>query len=175
MTVKLTVRAVRDELLNSYNGQRSLGDGAGSTRLLGQMFHQLCASLISADSPTHACNALEDIDPDLNEWRRALIDYAYKHIIGFQLESISGQLGRHAEETLQFWKAAHELCDWVAEILWGIQEAHGNLDLARHLAACEVPMGLLIREPEWTDGVEVTESRTRYCEFLVKPPGASLN
>jgi len=166
--IRLSVRAIRDELLNTAGRQAALGDGASSTRLLGQMFHQVCASLIATDSPTHACNAdLQDVEPNLEAWQRAIIDYAYKQVVASQLDSMAGQLRLHATETLRFWQAVKAFCDWIAEIFWGINETHGKLDAAKSLAACEVPMTATLREPGWIDNVELTG----ITDALLRIPG----
>src|SRR5581483_2803575 len=105
MTVTLTVREVRDQLRSSADRQDLSGDGARSTRLLGQVFHDVFAALVTADSPMHARLVLEEIEPDLDAWRQALVKHAYRKLVGPRLDALAGQLAACPDETLQFCEA----------------------------------------------------------------------
>src|SRR5215470_3392117 len=104
MAVTLQVSDVRAEIRRSAGGRR--GAGASSTALLGRIFHAV----------------IDEAENSLDEWRAALVNHAYQRLIGPRLRAHHAELNFLPEQSLTFWDAAQELCQWLAELLWKARE-----------------------------------------------------
>ncbi|HEU5117336.1 MAG TPA: FtsK/SpoIIIE domain-containing protein, partial [Isosphaeraceae bacterium] len=140
MAVRLTVRDVRDALYWSESGSR--GQGASSNRVLGRMFHEVFADLVGNDPRRSMAAALLDIDADPPARRQALVDHAYRRLVGPRLRAQQANLHLASREVVRFWSAVESLCDWLSR-LPGIE---GHTRVEQSLSA-------RLRAPEWTDDV----------------------
>jgi hypothetical protein len=152
----LQVRDVRDAIHLSAAGSQRLGSGSPSTLLLGRLFHEVFAALISADSTHNFHAAIDEAEPELDEWRRALIKHTYHQLVGPRLRQRQSLLHHISDQVLIFWDGVQEMCRWLGELLWQAR-LHGNeeLDLVNELRA-EQPLVWELREPEWTDSVRLS-------------------
>lgn len=156
MTVTLQVSEVRAAIYRAAGGAQSAGGGAGSTWLLGQIFHEVFAALVGSDAARNFHAALDEAEPELDEWQRALLRHTYQNLVGPRLRQHQAVLHHVTDQALTFWDGVQELCRWLAELLWQLRAAGDeDLSLAETLRA-EHPLVWELRAPDWTDAVRLT-------------------
>ena len=164
MTVVLPVSDIRRELYWAAGGMRAGGNGAGSTALLGRLFHEGFAELVGPDTAHNLATALADSEPDPASWRADLLHHAYRRLVGPWLAEHQAVLSAAGQEVLSFWAAIREACDWLVELLWTVREGQtrqngrraGSLHgLLGEFVRSEQSLEWEVREPGWTDGVRV--------------------
>lgn len=157
MAKKLAVRDVREAL---YRAGSSTGDGQPSVQIVGQLFHEVFADIISS-SRGFIRRVLQDAEPGLQSWQETLKAAAYQTLVGPRLKSHQAALHGHAEATLNLWGAVCGLCDWLGSTLWESRpKTAENLDeyLQSLLldTATEVPLVWEIQQAGWRESVQVT-------------------
>lgn len=157
MTVMLQTRDVRAAIYCS-SGATGGAPGAGlpTTSLLGRIFHETFASLVGPEPALNFHAAIDEVEPELEEWQRALINHTYHKLIGPRLQQQQALLHHVSEQVLTFWDAVQALCRWLTELLWNLRR-QGDEDLtALDWLHVEHPIAWEIREPHWTDSVRLT-------------------
>ncbi|MCI0390128.1 MAG: AAA family ATPase [Acidobacteria bacterium] len=167
MAVTLQVSDVRAEIYRSAGGQQSAGAGAASTALLGRIFHDAFAELVGADARKNFHAAIGEAEESLDEWRAALVNHAYQRLVGPRLRTHHAELNFSPEQVLNFWDAAQELCEWLAELLWKAKERGVALNSA--LVTAEEPLRWELRDDGWTDAVVLTGVADAVCRAPGSP------
>ncbi|HEY7184306.1 MAG TPA: FtsK/SpoIIIE domain-containing protein [Blastocatellia bacterium] len=165
MAVTLQVSDVRAEIRRSAGGRQ--GEGASSTALLGRIFHEVFADLVGSDARRNFHAAIDEAENSLDEWRAALVNHAYQRLIGPRLRAHHAELNFFPEQSLTFWDAAQELCQWMAELLWKAKENGATLNGA--FCAAEEPLRWELRDDDWTDAVVLTG----VADAVFRAPGGS--
>jgi DNA segregation ATPase FtsK/SpoIIIE, S-DNA-T family len=167
MAVTLQVSDVRAEIYRSAGGLQSSGAGAGSTALLGRIFHEAFAELVGADARKNFHAAIDEAEESLDEWRAALVNHAYQRLVGPRLRTHHAELNFSPEQVLNFWDAAQELCEWLADLLWEAKERGVALNAA--LVTAEEPLRWELRDDGWTDAVVLTGVADAVCRAPGSP------
>ncbi|MBO0724456.1 MAG: hypothetical protein J2P52_02560 [Blastocatellia bacterium] len=165
MAITLQVSDVRAEIHRSAGGRR--GAGASSTALLGRIFHEVFADLVGADARRNFHAVIDEAENSLDEWRAALVNHAYQRLIGPRLRAHHAELKFLPEQSLTFWDAAQELCQWLAESLWKAKENGATLN--GEFCAAEEPLRWELRDDGWTDAVVLTG----VADAVFRAPGGS--
>lgn len=156
LPVTLQVRDVRDAIYLSAGGSPRSRSSSPSTLLLRRLFDEVFAALISADSTHNFHAAIDEAEPELDEWQRVLIKHTYHHLIGPRLRQRQPVLHHISDQVLIFWDGVQDMCRWLGELLWQARlQGNEELDLANELRA-EQPLVWELREPEWTDSVRLS-------------------
>lgn len=121
--------------------------GAPATVLLNQLFSEIFASLVGPDAALNFHAAIDDAEPDLDEWRRSLIRHTYLKLVGPRLLQHHAALNTITDQVLLFWDATQELCNWLAGLLWETKEAAET--------RAETEFSWELREPGWSDAVQL--------------------
>ncbi|MFN0086243.1 MAG: FtsK/SpoIIIE domain-containing protein [Blastocatellia bacterium] len=151
MAVTLQVSEVRAEILKSAGIAK--GDGAASTALLGRMFHEVFADLVGGDDRKNYLAALEDAEPSPEDWRRALTEHVYRHLVGPRIRRDQAALHFVSDRVLVFWDAVQDLCGWLANLLWTAREQAGKLFSPGELIEAERRIELNLSQTNWTEDV----------------------
>ncbi|HEV3162920.1 MAG TPA: FtsK/SpoIIIE domain-containing protein [Isosphaeraceae bacterium] len=174
MTVELQVRDVREELYRASGGPAGAGVGQASTALLGRLFHEVFAELVASDSCADLSAVLDDAEPTLEAWKRALVHHTYHRAVGSRLQQNQALLHESAECVLAFWRAVQELCGWLAELHWTLRQAGParsvpatRKTIPAGLITVEQPLAWELHEPRWTDVVRLTG----VADSVIRPPG----
>ncbi|MGQ0633700.1 MAG: FtsK/SpoIIIE domain-containing protein [Planctomycetaceae bacterium] len=163
MPVAITVSQVRQALYQAAGGSRALGDGAPSTAVLGQWFHDGLAFLVDNESGAGPLARLGEIDAKLDLWKDALVHDVYSQIVGPRLTKGLASLHESAPQVLAYWQAMQQACHWLAELAWGMRPERPSrrspppvpwLALSDWIAT-EVPLTCVLREPAWSDSVRL--------------------
>jgi hypothetical protein len=156
VAVALQVRDVRAAVYQAAGSSQGAGDGLPSTVFLGRLFHEVFTALVSADATSNFHAAIDEAEPELDEWRRALVRHAYQHLVGPRVRQQQAALHHVTDQVLTFWDAIQELCQWLAELLWLVRErGDAELTLAGSIQTGQ-PLVWEIREPGWFDAVRLT-------------------
>jgi S-DNA-T family DNA segregation ATPase FtsK/SpoIIIE len=168
MPIELSIKQVREELLRA-GGSAESGDGEPATRLLGTLFHEVFADLVSCDPRRSGLRVAFEAGPEDAPDR--LLEHMYRVLVGPRLSRHQAHLQQTSSQVLVFWQAARELARWVAELSAQVVEARrdqplGWEDIAGIISA-EVALAGEIREPGWTDSV----SLVGVADAIVRVPG----
>ncbi|MFN7999983.1 MAG: FtsK/SpoIIIE domain-containing protein [Acidobacteriota bacterium] len=156
MAVTLSVSEVRAAIYRAAQTDSEPGAGATSTVLLGQLFHEVFAALIGPDDTRNFHAAIDEIEPQPEEWVRALIKHAYQHLVGPRLRQQQALLHHRSEQVLTLWDSVQELCVWLADLLWQLRaQGDDELSLSKTLRV-EPSLSCELLEPGWTDAVRLT-------------------
>ena len=159
MPVQLHVRQVRDEILRAAGGP-VYGLASSSSRLAGTLFHEIFGDLLGADPRLHARAALPGGSATVEEWSAGLRDHIYRLLLGPRIEANQAALQTATREVLDLWDSLKGLAQWLAGVLheaWrrGAFSTSGDGGEGLMISA-EEPLMWRLREPGWTDSVDVT-------------------
>ncbi len=163
MPVTLTVSQVRDALYRADGMTDARGAGAASTAILGTWFHEGLGWLVGDTGPGSPLAMLDEVDANLDAWKKVLVDQTYARFVGPRLTQQNAALHDVALQVGSFWQAMQAACHWVAELTWRLaQERKSFREKLRapwqELAACistEEPLVCEIREASWSDSVRL--------------------
>lgn len=152
MTITLTVSEVR-QLLQQAAGRAPSGDGAPSTALLGTMFHRVIGELLRDDSACNLDAVVRDLEPDLAEWQRVLVEHTYDQLLGPLLTNQSASLREHADQVMDLWTAVQDAVQWLAELWWQITEKGTKSASQSDSFWVERQVVLDLQQPGWSEPV----------------------
>lgn len=152
MTITLTVSEVR-QALQQAAGRAPSGDGAPSTALLGTIFHRVIGELLRDDSACNLESVVRDLEPDLGEWQRVLVEHTYDQLLGPMLTNHSASLREHGDQVLDLWTAVQDAVHWLAELWWQITEKGTKSASQSDSFWVERQVVLDLQQPGWSEPV----------------------
>jgi len=160
MTVTLSVHAVREHIRRA---SETVGDTSlpPSSALLGRIFHEVAADLLSRDPLKNAFSFLQTLDFDKEVWQRHLAPHTYDTLLGPRLIRDKARLQEASPGVLNLWKAVQALCGWLLDLAWTATNPEGRKRALswEHLRAtlqAEVPMEAEFFAPGWSQPVRLT-------------------
>ena len=175
MARHLSVSEIRRSLYQAA-GHQAPETSDKSTALLGRMFHDTFANLVTDDELVGFSAALAKADNDKDDWKRALIDHTYKRLVGPALTRHRAHLQTFSQETLSFWEAVKNGCTWLAEILWTLHTENTESSSRRRkrlglkiLFRPEEPLSYEFRDDDWSDSVIVSGIADLVIAFPKRP------
>jgi hypothetical protein len=158
MTVQLAVADVRAALARAA-GSKAGGSGEPSTLLLGRLFHETFADLVSTDPTRSGLRVLAEGGSDSRRVNEQLLDHTWQRVLAPRLRRNAALLQASSSHVLMLWKATQNLASWltaiVGELLEQSPEMRGGwVQLERALQA-EVPLACELKEPGWTEPVRL--------------------
>ncbi len=159
MPVQLQVVQVRDEILRAAGGP-VYGLPSSSSRLTGALFHEIAGDLLGSDARLHARAALPGGSASADEWSAALRDHIYQMLLGPRIAANQAALQTATREVMDLWESLQGLARWLAAVLheaWrrGAFSISGDGSEGLMISP-EVPLTWRVREPDWTDSVDVS-------------------
>lgn len=152
MTITLTVSEVR-QALQQAAGRAPSGEGAPSTALLGTIFHRVIGELLKDDSACNLESVVRDLEPDLGEWQRVLVEHTYDQLLGPMLTNHSASLRDHGDQVLDLWTAVQDAIHWLAELWWQITENGTKSASQSDSFWVERQVVLDLQQPGWSEPV----------------------
>ncbi len=168
MAVYLSMRQVREELLQHEPSGNTIATGGCTHPMLGAFFREVFGELIGSDTRWNWASVLLDQDPDQAKWRESLVDHCYRRLVAYRLERYQYDLQDAAAEVCAFWWGVQALCEWVVERLWNAYLATGQLLEAHTAVKCDLPLEIELKEAGWTDTVRLTDIDAT----VWRPPGS---
>ncbi len=163
MAVELSVNDVRIELVRAASGAgASPGEGEPATLLLGTLFHQVFADLVSRDARRSGIRVLFEAGADRGTACQDLIRHTYDALVGPRLTRHQAQLNETTQGVLTFWRAIQNLGTWLTDLVLDLRSRTSAQDgtsgwqsVAAHFAA-EQELACELRAPGWSDAVRLT-------------------
>ncbi len=152
MTITLTVSEVR-QALQQAAGRAPSGGGSPSTALLGTIFHRVIGELLRDDSACNLESVVRDLEPELAEWKRVLVEHTYDQLLGPSLTNQSASLREHGDQVMDLWTAVQDAVQWLAELWWQITD--GGTKSASQIDSfwVERQVVLDLQQPNWSEPV----------------------
>jgi len=160
MTVTLSVHDVREHIRRASESGVSASIQPSSA-LLGRIFHEVAADLVSSDPLKNAFSFLEDLDFDRELWRSKLILHTYDRQVGPRLTRDQARLQDSSSGVLHLWEAVQSLCSWLVDLAWVARNPEGRKkalpwnDLRVALRA-EAPLEAEFLSPGWSEPVRLS-------------------
>jgi len=160
MTVPLSVHDVREHIRRASE----TGVPASiqpSSALLGRIFHEAAADLVSSDPVTNAFSFLEKLEFDREIWRSRLAPHTYDRLVGPRLTRDQARLQDSSSGVLHLWAAFQSLCSWLVDLAWVATNPEGrkkalSWNALRQALRPEVPLEAEFSAPGWSEPVRLT-------------------
>ena len=160
MTVILSVHDVREHIRRASESSKT-APIQSSSALLGRIFHEVAADLVSSDPLKNAFSFLEKLDFDREVWRSKLILHTYDRLVGPRLARDQARLQDSSSGVLHLWEAVQSLCSWLVDLAWVARNPEGRKkalpwnDLRVALRA-EVPLEAEFSASGWSEPVRLS-------------------
>ena len=112
--VVITVSRIRREFQRAADAPDLAEVGQHTTALLGRIFHESFAELMSPESEESWRRAL--LPGDLDDPAK-LREHVYTRLVGPRLARYSATLQASGAEVLNFWLSVCEMCEWTRSLL----------------------------------------------------------
>jgi len=160
MTVTLSVHDVRDHLRRA-SGPSKTALIQASSPLLGRIFHEVAADLVSPDPIKNAFSFLETLDFDKELWRSHLAPRTYDIFLGPRLTRDNAPLQESSSGVLHLWEAVQAFCEWLVGLAWVARNPEGrkralSWEQLRAALQAEVPLEAEFLSPGWSEPVRLT-------------------
>ena len=160
MTVTLSVHDVREHIRRASEPSMT-SPIQGSTPLLGRIFHEVAADLVSLDPLKNAFSFLETLDFDKDLWRSYLAPQVYDVLLGPRLTKDTARLQEVSSGVLHLWEAVQAFCDWLVGLAWAARNPEGrkkplSWEHLRVTLQSEVPLEAEFLFPGWSEPVRLT-------------------
>lgn len=159
MTIELSVSEVRAALLQAAQPE-DRGAGEPASRLLGRIFHEIFADLVSSTAHLNGLQLIAESGPDRQRRVDLLQEHLWRKLTAPRLLRHAALLQSSSQQVVVLWRALSNLSHWLIDIVVELLE-HSPLaraeahQLERYIHA-EVPLTCLLHEPGWTEPVELT-------------------
>ncbi len=180
MTIELSVREVRAALQKAA-GANATGIGEPATLLLGSIFHQTFADLVSLDAERSGLRVIAEARGDDARRLEQLLSLTWSRLVAPRLSRHAAALQNASSQVLMLWRATQNLCRWldgvVVELLENHPEAQGSWEMLERFLEAEVPLSCELKQPGWTEPVRLVgiadsilrvPQRSSYCAIELK-------
>lgn len=170
MTVQLAVADVRAALARAA-GANAGGAGEASTLLLGRLFHEMFADLVSTDPVRSGLRVLAEGGSDSKRLSEQLVDHTWQRVLAPRLRRNAAPLQASSSQVLMLWKATQNLASWltaiVGELLEQSPEMRGGWEQLERALQAEVPLECELKKPSWSEPVRLSG----FADSVLRVPG----
>jgi len=156
VTIQLSVADVRAALMRA-SGPNATGSGEPATLLLGRLFHEVFADLVSTDPNRSGLKIVAESGTDVQRRKDQLLDHTWQRLLAPRLRRNAAVLQDSSAQVLTLWNATRNLTDWLSEIVSELIEhrpsLRGTWEELEKLLQAEVPLKCELREPGWQEPV----------------------
>src|ERR1700722_14369248 len=143
VTIELSVSDVRAALMRAA-GPVHGGSGEPATLLLGKVFHEVFADLVSHDPSVSGLRLIAESGPDPERRVEQLLEHVWRHLVAPRLRRHAAVLQTSSEAVLVLWDAIRNLARWmvgvVVELLEQSPEARASASHLERLLQAEIPL-----------------------------------
>jgi S-DNA-T family DNA segregation ATPase FtsK/SpoIIIE len=158
VTIELSVSDVRAALMRA-GGSGQGGSGEPATLLLGRIFHEVFADLVSEDPSISGLRLIAESGPDPERRVEQLLGHIWPRLVGPRLRRHAAVLQTSSEPVLVLWNAVRNLARWlvgvVVELLEQSPEARASAHHLERLLQAEVPLSCELQEADWAESVRL--------------------
>jgi len=160
MTATLSVHDVREHIRRAAEPSMT-SHIQGSSPLLGRIFHEVAADLVSQDPLKNAFSFLEPLDFDKELWSSHLAPHAYDTLLGPRLTRDTARLQEVPAGVLHLWEAVQAFCEWLVGLAWVARNPEGrkralSWEHLRVALQAEVPLEAEFLSAGWSEPVRLT-------------------
>jgi DNA segregation ATPase FtsK/SpoIIIE, S-DNA-T family len=170
MTVELSVSDVRAALMRVAS-PGDAGSGEPATMLLGRVFHEVFADIVSDEPSISGLRLIAESGPDLDRRVEQLLEHVWRRLVGPRLRRHAAVLQTSSAPVLVLWQAIRNLARWmvdvVVELLAQSPEARASANHLEKLLQAEVPLSCELSEPGWTEPVRLVG----IADSILRVPG----
>ncbi|HEY6724577.1 MAG TPA: FtsK/SpoIIIE domain-containing protein [Polyangiaceae bacterium] len=139
--------------------------------LLGRVFHEVFADLVSADPTRSGLRIAAECSSDPKRCEEQLLDHVWHRLLAPRLLRNGAVLQGSSAAVMMLWKAAQSLTSWLSDIVGELIEQQPALrggweHLAQALQA-EVPLRCELKEPGWAEPVQLYG----FADSVLRVPG----
>jgi hypothetical protein len=180
MTVQLSVANVRAALVR-VAGSSASGDGEPATLLLGRLFHEVFADLVSTDPIRSGLRVVAESGEDPKRRSEQLLDHTWERLLGPRLRRNAAVLQSSSAQVFMLWKATQNLTAWFSgvtdELLQQAPAMRGAWEQLGKALQAEVPLVCELKQPNWSEPVELcgfadsvlrVPNRSSFCAVELK-------
>jgi DNA segregation ATPase FtsK/SpoIIIE, S-DNA-T family len=158
VSVELSVADVRSALVRHADTDVA-GAGEAATLLLGRLFHEVFADLVSLDSNKSGLRVIVEAGEPSEQQSERLLEHTWRQLIAPRLRRHVAALQTSSDQVLVMWRATRRLASWLVDVVVELSEQSAYprgswMHLADALRS-EVPLACELREPGWTDSVRL--------------------
>jgi hypothetical protein len=168
--ISLSVKQVREALAHAA-GPDGAGAGEPSTLVLGRIFHEMFADLVSVDPARSGLRVIAESGAEAKRRDEQLIEHAWQRLLAPRLRRSAAGLHESSAEVLTMWKATKHLTGWLSKLVGELVEhrpdLRGNWEKIAPLLQAEVPLHCELREPGWKEPVHLTG----FADSVLRVPG----
>ena len=176
--IELTVSDVR-AALGTVARPEDRGAGEATTSLLGRLFHEVFAELVSPHADRSGLRVLLEAGPDRARRVESLTEHAWRKLLAPRLLRRAAELQATSEPVLSLWTATEHLCAWLVDVAVELDRQAESSSVDRrspgvttweHVAGllrAEVPLECVLREPTWGQSVRLVG----IADSLLRVPG----
>ncbi len=170
MTVQLSVADVRAALARA-SGPNGVGTGEPATLLLGRLFHEMFADLLSADPGRSGLRVIAEGGQSAERCREQLLEHCWHRLLAPRLRRNAAVLQASTAQVLTLWSATRTLTDWLVDVVSELIEHQASLrgsweELALLLQS-EVPLACELHEKGWSEPVRLVG----FADSVLRVPG----
>jgi DNA segregation ATPase FtsK/SpoIIIE, S-DNA-T family len=170
MTIELSVADVRGALLRSARGDVA-GSGESATLLLGKLFHEVFADLVSDDPHKSGLRVITEAPQDGEQRVQALLEHSWRQLIAPRLRRHAASLQTSSDRVLVLWRANQNLARWlVAVVTELVGQSAQPRESWQHLTESlrsEVPLSCELAEHGWRESVRLVG----IADSILRVPG----
>lgn len=179
--IELSVSDVRIALAGvARPGDRGTGEAA--TLLLGQVFHEVFADLVSIHPERSGLRVILEAGPEPERRAEVLVEHAWRRLVAPRILRHAAELQTTSEPVLTLWRAVEQLCRWLTGVVVELAEqaagrggaGRGARSIWEHLGEllrAEVPLEHELREPSWTEPVRLVG----IADSILRVPARSIH
>lgn len=172
--IELSVSDVRAALM-AKAGAEDRGSGEAATLLLGRVFHEVFADLVSTDAERSGLRVITLAGPTRERRIEALLEHTWRKILAPRLLRHAAQIQTTSEPVAMLWRAVEQLAGWLSDVVVELLRQTGDHEAltdsgVQHLGAllrAEVPLACDLREPTWGERVRLVG----LADSILKVPG----
>ncbi len=158
MSVEVSVKDVRAALLRAKRPS-DLGAGEAATLLLGRVFHEVFADLVSKDPHLSGLRLIVEAGGEREQRVAQLSEHTWRTLVAPRLRRHAPALQTSSREVIVTWRALSDLCGWLVdittELLAQSPDAQRTWERLADLLHSEVPLTCELHEPGWREPVRL--------------------
>jgi S-DNA-T family DNA segregation ATPase FtsK/SpoIIIE len=170
MTIELSVSDVRGALLRSARGDVA-GSGEAATVLLGKLFHEVFADLVSGDPQKSGLRVITEAPEQPEQRIQALLEHSWRQLLAPRLRRHAASLQTSSERVLVLWRANQNLARWlvavVTELVRQSAQPRQSWQHLTDLLRSEVPLSCELTETGWSEPVRLVG----IADSILRVPG----
>ncbi len=177
--IELSVSDVRSALARSAGDVT--GSGEAATLLLGKLFHEVFAELVSIDPQKSGVRVITEAVEAEEQRIETLLEHSWRQLIAPRLRRHAAALQTSSEQVLVMWRASQSLARWLVKLVTELQcqspQPRESWQHLTELLRSEVPLECELCEQGWKEPVRLVgiadsilraPNGSRYCAIELK-------